>query len=126
MTVRQAVYVALGMLCVGLGTAGIFLPLLPTTPFLLLAGFLFARSSQRWHDWLLAHRHLGPYIHAFKSKSGLTPTQKFRIGLSFTITVAISFYLVPIPTMKWFLVGGWLFWTVMLLRMKTCKKPLVN
>jgi len=53
---------ALGLMFVGLGLAGVFLPLLPTTPFLLLAAGCFARSSPAFHDWLLTHRLLGPYI----------------------------------------------------------------
>ena len=52
----------LGMAFVALGFAGVFLPLLPTTPFLLLAAACFARSSPAFHDWLLTHRLLGPYI----------------------------------------------------------------
>ena len=47
---------------VGLGIVGAFLPLLPTTPFLLLAMACFARSSPAVHDWLINHRTLGPYI----------------------------------------------------------------
>ncbi len=116
---RRRLLVLLGFLSVGLGTAGIFLPLLPTTPFMLLAGYLFARSSKRWHEWLLRHRHFGPYIYAFRNKSGLTPTQKLRIGLSFTIAIAISAYFAPIVAVRCFLGGLWLFWMVFLLRMQT-------
>ena len=55
----------LGFLSVALGILGIFLPLLPTTPFLLLAAAIFYRSSPRAHSWLLNHRYLGTYIRHF-------------------------------------------------------------
>jgi hypothetical protein len=119
MTVRKQVYLALGLLNVALGTAGIFIPLLPTTPFLLLAAFLFARSSQRWHQWLLAHRHLGPYIHAFRTKSGLTRSQKIRIGASITVVMWVSAYFAPIGAVQAMLIVMWAFWTALLWRMKT-------
>jgi uncharacterized membrane protein YbaN (DUF454 family) len=62
LTARQHVLRALGVAFVGLGFLGVFLPLLPTTPFLLLALACFARSSPVIHDWLINHRMLGPYI----------------------------------------------------------------
>ena len=116
---KRLMLVGLGFLMVALGTAGIFLPLLPTTPFLLLAAYLFARSSKRWHSWLLSHRYFGPYIHAFRNKTGLTPSQKLRIGCSFTVVMAVSFYFAPLPMVKAFLAAGWIFWTIVLWRMKT-------
>lgn len=56
----------LGLLSLGLAIAGIFLPLLPTTPLLLLSAALFLRSSPRLYDWLLNHPRLGPYIKNFR------------------------------------------------------------
>ncbi len=55
----------LGCLSLGLGILGIFLPVLPTTPFLLLAAALFLRSHKGLYDWLLNHPRLGPYIRNF-------------------------------------------------------------
>lgn len=120
---KRKLFFVLGVLNVGLGAAGILLPLLPTTPFLLLAAFLFARSDERWHAWLLNHRHLGPYIHAFRNKTGLTVAQKLRIGISFTILMGVSFFFAPMVTIRVMLVCVWLFWTIQLLRMKTVVGP---
>ena len=58
-------YLTLGFVCVALGFAGMALPFLPTTPFLLLAAGAFLKSSPRWYRWLLQHRVLGPYLRNF-------------------------------------------------------------
>ncbi len=116
---RSRIFLILGGVNVALGTAGIFLPLLPTTPFLLLAAYLFAKSSRRWHDWLLGHPRLGPYIHAFRSRNGLTAAQKRRIALSMTFVLALSAYLAPPNAVRYLLFLIWGFWLVVLLRMKT-------
>ena len=56
------IYLCLGLFSVLLAGVGIALPLLPTVPFLLLAAFFFARSSERLHNWLLSHATFGPMI----------------------------------------------------------------
>ncbi len=119
MILKRSFFLGSGVLMVALGTAGIFLPLLPTTPFLLLAAYLFARSSDRLHRWLLNHTHLGPYIHAFRNKTGLTRTQKVRLGLSFTVLMGVSLYVAPIVGVKVLLGGMWVFWMVWLIRART-------
>ena len=58
----RVLWLGLGVLSVALGAIGILLPLLPTTPFLLVAAFAFSRSSQRLHDWLHQHHIFGPII----------------------------------------------------------------
>lgn len=63
--------VVFGSVALVLGIVGIFLPLLPTTPFLLLAAALYFRSSPRLYDWLLSHRHLGPYIRNFRENRAI-------------------------------------------------------
>ena len=58
----RMVWAMAGLVAVGLGAAGVVLPLLPTTPFMLVAAFCFARSSPRLHRWLMEHRLFGPAI----------------------------------------------------------------
>lgn len=62
---------SLGCLSLGLGIAGIFLPLLPTTPFLLLAAALWVRSSPRLYAWLLSHKQLGEYIRNYRENRAI-------------------------------------------------------
>ena len=90
MRLSSRFYIAAGFVCVGLGLAGIPLPLLPTTPFLLLAAFCFSRGSDRWHQWLMTHPTLSPYILAFSEKRGLTRGQKQRIAGLVTVTLLVS------------------------------------
>lgn len=65
-----------GVLAVVLAILGIFLPLLPTTPFLLLASACFARGSTRLHNWLLNHRVFGEYLRNFEAGRGIPLTAK--------------------------------------------------
>ena len=65
-----------GILCVLLGIVGIFLPLLPTTPFLLLASACFARSSTRAHRWLLNHGIFGEYLRNYEAGRGIPARAK--------------------------------------------------
>lgn len=59
---KKRLYVAAGFFSLALGFIGIFLPLLPTTPFILLAAICFSRGSERWHHWLITHPRMGPLI----------------------------------------------------------------
>ncbi|WP_418212011.1 YbaN family protein [Aquisalimonas sp. APHAB1-3] len=71
----------LGVTCVGIGAAGTVVPLLPTTPFLLVAAWAFARGSERWRQWLLNHPRFGPPIHAWQSQRAIPRKVKW-IGIA--------------------------------------------
>ena len=74
--------VAAGFIFFGLGVAGVFLPLLPTTPFLLLAAACFARSSERFYRWLLGNRWFGAYVRNYREGRGVPARVKvFSIAL---------------------------------------------
>ncbi|KKJ76639.1 hypothetical protein WH95_12625 [Kiloniella litopenaei] len=60
--IRRVCLMCIGWICVGLGLIGIILPLLPTTPFLLVALWAFSHSSERFHNWLYQHHLLGPMV----------------------------------------------------------------
>ncbi len=70
--VYRLVLIGLGFIFVGLGVVGIFVPGLPTTPFLLLAAACFARSSKKFYNWLLNHRIFGPYIKNYREHKAIT------------------------------------------------------
>lgn len=67
----RIIFLFLGILSLVLGVVGVFLPVLPTTPFLLLSATLFLRSSQKLYDWLLSHPYLGEYIRNFKEHKAI-------------------------------------------------------
>ena len=65
-----------GTLCVGLGLLGMLVPILPTTPFLLLAAFCYMRSSHRFYTWLITNRWFGAYIRNYRAGLGIPLAQK--------------------------------------------------
>ena len=73
---RKAVYITIGIISIILGIIGIFIPGLPTTPFLLLSSWLFYKSSKRLHDRLHCSPWLGKYIRRYESKQGVGPISK--------------------------------------------------
>ena len=86
----------LGSLSVVLGVIGIFLPLLPTTPFLLLAAGCFVRSSDRFYTWLVSHPVLSKYILAYLDGSGIPRKAKYYTLLTMWLTMGISALIVPL------------------------------
>lgn len=83
-------WLAMGFGCVGVGAVALALPLVPTTPFLLLAAFAFARSSERLHTWITTHPRLGPPIREWHEDRAVRRGAKWLATASISLAVAIS------------------------------------
>jgi len=119
-TFLRWVLISCGWISIACGVVGIFLPIVPTVPFLLLAAACFAKSSVRFHRWLLEHDHLGPLLHAYLKGAGIPLRAKltaiFMIWVSFpssailfaealwlkvlliAVAAAVSSYMLFLPT----------------------------
>lgn len=89
----RAFWFAVGATALALGLLGIVLPLLPTTPFVLLAAFAFARSSTRFHDWLLEHHVFGQLIENWRRDGSIDGRAKFVAALSMVAVLVLSIVL---------------------------------
>jgi uncharacterized membrane protein YbaN (DUF454 family) len=120
--VRYAL-LTVGWLSVVLGVVGIFLPVLPTTPFLLLAAACFARSSERFYNWLVNHPKLGPWIRDYLDGNGIPLKGKvYAIGLMW-VSISFSCFLVPLFWARAFMLTSAVCVTVYILRQKTLRRP---
>lgn len=82
--------IAGGSIAVILGVIGIFLPVLPTTPFLLLAAACYARSSQRFYNWLITNRYCGKYIRNYREGNGISLRHKITVISILWLTIGAT------------------------------------
>jgi uncharacterized membrane protein YbaN (DUF454 family) len=87
---RKSLFIVAGWICVMLGVIGVFLPLLPTTPFMILALYLFASSSPRFHRMLLNNRWFGPGLRQWEKDKSISRATKYRASLLILLTFGIS------------------------------------
>ncbi|MCP3972178.1 MAG: DUF454 domain-containing protein [Rhodobacteraceae bacterium] len=86
----RVIYLVLGWLSVGLGVLGILLPVLPTTPFMILAAFLFSRGSPRTRAWLIEHAHFGPHIRNWEATGAIAPRAKRAAVAAMAMVLLVS------------------------------------
>ena len=98
---KKLFFIIIGSLCLFLGITGIFLPVLPTTPFLLLSAALFARSSDRLYLWLINHKIFGEYIRNFREDKAITLQGKI-ISIS-TLWLFMLYSIFYIVSEKWYI-----------------------
>ncbi len=117
---QRALFFCMGSLFVGLATLGVVLPLLPTTPFLLLAAACYARSSQRFYDWLLANRVFGPTIRQWQENRCVPLRTKVVAITLLAITLGSSIvFFVPLWPVKILLLGVGIWVVQFLVRLPT-------
>lgn len=121
-SLKRGLFIATGTICLGLGVVGIILPVLPTTPFLLLSAACYVRGSERMYRWLLNNKWFGKYIRNYREGKGIPLRGKVSallllwIAIScsalllvkitivqiilFAIAVGVSIYIIRLPTFR--------------------------
>lgn len=93
----RAFYLLAGLTALLLGALGVFLPLLPTVPFLILAAFCFARSHAGLERWLVEHERLGPHIQAWRERGAISLKGKRAAMAAFAASAIAGLALLPLP-----------------------------
>ncbi|MBP2170182.1 uncharacterized membrane protein YbaN (DUF454 family) [Erwinia toletana] len=119
---QRILLLVVGWLAIALGTLGVVLPLLPTTPFILLAAWCFARSSPRFHHWLLYRSWFGSYIRHWQQHRALPPKAKGRAIVFIIITFAVSLWLVKIVWLRILLICMLCVLVIFMLRLPVVEK----
>lgn len=108
----KIVYMLLGFICLGLGSVGVVLPMLPTAPFLLAAAFFFAKSSKRLHDWFVSTKIYKNHLDTFVKERAMTWKTKFSIlllasimlafPLIFSVSILVKIIIVTLYVVKYY------------------------
>ena len=110
MKIKKVLYVILGCIGVGMGAAGAVLPLLPSFPFLLLAAFCFARSSEKLNNWFINTRLYKENLESYVQGKGITRKTKIKIMVTVTILMSIGFIMMDaVPVGRIVLGCVWVF-----------------
>lgn len=117
-------WIAAGFLCMGLGTIGVILPILPTVPFYMGTVFCFAKSSKRLHRWFLGTRLYRRHLESFVNRRAMTWRTKLSIVGMVTAVMAVGFWMMQeVPVGRLFLALVWLgHLYYFFFRVKTCKQ----
>ena len=110
MNIKKAFFIVLGCLSLGLGALGAVLPLLPAFPFLMLAAFCFAKSSEKLHNWFVSTKLYKKNLESFVQGKGMTMKTKIRIMVTVTILMSIGFIMMhAVPVGRIILGFVWIF-----------------
>ncbi len=93
MAIKRMIFLILGCVCLGLGTVGIFIPILPTVPFYLATAFCFSQSSQKLHDWFLSTELYKKHLQSYVEKKGMLMKTKVSIITTVTLLMGFGFFM---------------------------------
>lgn len=126
MRLKKYLYLFFGSLFLVLGIAGIAIPVLPTTPFLLLASFCYLRSSERMYNWLINHKIFGTYIYNYLTYKAIPQKTKVAVLMFLWSTLIISMILMSSLHIRIFLVVVGLGVTIHLMTLKTLRREEIS
>lgn len=118
---KKKLYIAFGFLAVALAIIGVFIPGLPTVPFLLVALFCFERSSKKYHDMIMNNKYFGPVLQDYYSGKGLTLSIKIKAISFLTCGIAFSIYKIQNLHARIALVVVWIGVAIHIILLKTKK-----
>ncbi len=125
-SIKKYLLIFLGSLSLVLGIIGIFLPLLPTTPFLLLASFCYVRSSEKLYNWLINHKIFGNYIYCYLTYKAIPRKTKIGAIIFLWSTLIISMILLSSLHLRIFLAAVGIGVTIHLLTLKTLSRDMTG
>lgn len=107
---KKVIYIIIGCISVGLGAAGSVILVLPTVPFLLLAAYCFARSSEKLHNWFTSTKLYKDHLESYVKGEGMTRQTKLRIMITVTLLMSVGFIMMSrVPVGRIILAFVWLF-----------------
>ena len=118
---KKKLYITFGFLAVALAIVGVFIPGLPTVPFLLVALFCFERSSKKYHDMIMNNKYFGPVLQDYYSGKGLTSSVKIKAILFLSCGMIFSIYKIQNLHVRIALAIVWLGVAIHIILLKTKK-----
>ncbi|MGL5348538.1 MAG: YbaN family protein [Peptostreptococcaceae bacterium] len=103
--IKKYIYVTVGLISFALGAIGVVLPIIPTTPFLLLASFCFVRGSDKFDKWFKSTKIYKKHLESFINEKAMTKKQKATILLLITLMLSVPIILIDNLHMRLFLIG---------------------
>lgn len=108
MKISKIIFIAVGCICLGLGTVGMILPILPTVPFYMATAFCFAKSSEKLHRWFISSEMYKKHLQSFVEKRGMLLKTKLTILTTVTLLMGFGFVMMSrVPVARVILAVVW-------------------